>query len=137
MYSDILPAVNKISTCVSLGLSMVFASIFAIIVGLGMIGQWTASYISKQIPELTSEPVRIAFHITAEMVTALILIIGGAGLLTKQSWGKEIYLIAIGMLFYTAIVSPGYFAQKGQWAWVGIFSMIILLGIAGVIVVAV
>ena len=29
------------------------------------------------------------------------------------------------MLFYTSIVSPGYFAQKGGWAWLVMFSAII------------
>ena len=51
---------------------MAFASIFSIIVGLGMIVQWTMSYISKQIPELETEPIRIWFHIAAEMATALL-----------------------------------------------------------------
>ena len=37
---------------------MTFPAIFAIIVGLGMIGQWAASYIGKQIPELQSERYR-------------------------------------------------------------------------------
>jgi hypothetical protein len=38
---------------------MIFAAVFAIIVGLGMIIQWTMSYVSKQIPELNTEPIRI------------------------------------------------------------------------------
>jgi len=48
---------------------MQFAAIFGIILGLGMIGQWGMSYFSKQIPELETEPIRIWFHIAAEMVT--------------------------------------------------------------------
>ncbi len=96
---------------------MVFPAIFAIIVGVGMIAQWTVSYISKQIPELKTEPIRIWFHIAAEMATAFCLIISGIGLLTAQAWSIPLYLVASGMLFYTAIVSPGYFAQKGKWGW--------------------
>jgi len=111
---------------------MTFAAIFAISVGLGMIGQWTASYFSKQIPELKTEPIRIAFHLTAEMVTALCLIISGIALLIGLPWGITLYLIASGMLFYTAIVSPGYFAQKGQWGWLGMFSALIILGLVGI-----
>ncbi|MBN1315739.1 MAG: hypothetical protein JXA42_09735 [Anaerolineales bacterium] len=112
---------------------MIFASAFSIIVGVGMIGQWAFSYFSKQIPELEHEPIRIWFHIAAEMATAMNLIVGGLGLLLNWGWGKDIYFIAMGMLFYTAIVSPGYFAQKGQWAWLGIFAVVFLLGIAGVL----
>lgn len=39
----------------------------------------------------------------------------------------------MGMLFYTVIVSPGYFAQKGQWAWVLIFGALLILGIASLL----
>ena len=38
---------------------MVFASVFGIMVGLGMIIQWTMSYVFKQIPELDTESLRI------------------------------------------------------------------------------
>jgi len=96
---------------------MQFAAIFSIVVGAGMVGQWTVSYISKQIPELKTEPIRIGFHIAAEMATAVLLIVGGIGLLVQSKWSVDIFLLSMGMLFYTAIVSPGYFAQKGQWAW--------------------
>ncbi|MBW6473522.1 MAG: hypothetical protein K0B14_10385 [Anaerolineaceae bacterium] len=62
---------------------MKFSAIFSIIVGVGMIGHWMTSYLSKQIIELKTEPIRILFHIAAEMVTALCLILGGIGLLLK------------------------------------------------------
>ena len=39
---------------------------FAIIVGLGIIGQWIFSYFTGQIPELKTEPIRICFHLAAE-----------------------------------------------------------------------
>ena len=53
---------------------MVFAAVFAIVVGLGMIVQWALSYVSKQIPELATEPIRIGFHIAGEMEPALMLL---------------------------------------------------------------
>jgi hypothetical protein len=112
---------------------MVLASIFAIAVGLGMIGQWVSSYVSREIPELENEPIRIWFHIAAEMTTAVCLVTGGVGLLLKANWGRTIFLISMGMLFYTAIVSPGYFAQRGQWAWLGVFSAIVILGVVSII----
>ena len=112
---------------------MVLASVFTIIVGLGMIGQWLLSYGSQKIPELETEPIRIWFHIAAEMMTALCLIAGGVGLLVQADWGRTLFHISMGMLFYTAIVSPGYFAQKGQWAWLGLFFAIIVLGLLSII----
>ena len=106
---------------------MTLPALFAILVGAGMIGQWAVSDVTKQIPELQSEPYRIWFHITGEMVTAVLLILGGAGLLSSQPWAPVLYLVSMGMLFYTTIVSPGYFAQKGQWIWVLIFGVLIVL----------
>jgi len=114
---------------------MAFAAVFAIMVGLGMIGQWAASYLSKQIPELESEPIRIRFHIAAEITTAFCLIGAGGGLLAKTNWSIPLYLVASGMLFYTSIVSPGYFAQKGQWGWLVMFGIILVLGISGIFMI--
>jgi len=67
---------------------MIFPSVYAIVVRAGMIGQWTFSYVSGQIPELESESIRIRFHLAAEFATAVALIVGGLGLLTRQSWGS-------------------------------------------------
>ena len=114
---------------------MLFASIFTILVGLGMIAQWSASYFKNQITELKTEPIRIGFHLAAEMTTAVLLIVAGVGLLTRVGWAMPVFLVAIGMLFYTVIVSPGYFAQKGQWAWLGMFSAILILGVISVVLV--
>ncbi len=116
---------------------MIFPSIFALIVGVGMIGMWGVFYFTNQIPELESEPIRIKFHLAGEFITALSLIIGGLALLTGQSWASAAYLVAMGMLLYTVIVSPGYFAQLGQWTFVVMFGVIILLGIISLSMVVV
>jgi hypothetical protein len=114
---------------------MNFAAIYAVVVGLAMIGQWSLLYLAKQIPELETEPIRIRFHIAGEMITAICLIMGGWGLLAGVSWGRQLYPVAMGMLFYTVIVSPGYFAQKGDWKWLGIFGVIIVLGVVSLLLV--
>lgn len=108
---------------------MIFPAVFAFVIGFGMIAQWSISYFTRQIPELTSEPIRIKFHLAGEFVTAAALIASGVGLLVAAPWATSLFLVAMGMLFYTAIVSPGYFAQQGKWAWVGIFGIMVLVGI--------
>ena len=115
---------------------MTFSAIFAIVVGVAMIVQWTVSYVNKQIPELQTEPVRIWFHIVGEMVTATSLIVAGMGLLGDKPWAPALFLISMGMLLYTVIVSPGYFAQKGQWIWVLIFVVLISLAIIATLAVS-
>ena len=108
---------------------MKFTAFFAIIVGAGMIGQWLMSYFSHQIPELKTEPIRIGFHLAAEAATAVMLILSGIMLLAGSASGKSLFLVADGMLFYTCIVSPGYFAQQGKWAWTAMFGSLIIAGV--------
>lgn len=92
-------------------------------------------YLTDQIPELKTEPYRIAFHITGELLTAVLLIMAGVAVLTSLSWALPVYLVAIGMLIYTVIVSPGYFAQKRQWAWVVMFAVLLILAVVSSAVV--
>ena len=60
---------------------MIFPAVYALVIGFGMIVQWSISYLTHQIPELTSEPIRIKFHLAGEFVTAAALIASGIGLL--------------------------------------------------------
>jgi hypothetical protein len=87
------------------------------------------------VPELVTEPLRIRFHLAAEFATALALLVGGLALLTGQAWGRWVYLLAMGMLLYTVIVSPGYFAQRGQWAFVGMFAVVLLVALVSIALV--
>ncbi|MGB7876044.1 MAG: hypothetical protein WBL25_16805 [Anaerolineales bacterium] len=114
---------------------MIFPALFAILVGIGMIIQWTLSFFKVQIPELQTEPIRIKFHIAAEILTAASLLVAGIGLLISMPWATSLFLVAVGMLLYTSVVSPGYFAQQGQWGWLVIFGIIIILGITSILIV--
>ena len=108
---------------------MAFVSWVAIVVGVGMIGQWRVSLAARRVPELKTEPVRIAFHLAGEFLTAIALIAGGAGLLAGAPWGRPAYLVSMGMLLYTVIVSPGYFAQRREWPMVGMFAVLLVLAL--------
>jgi len=66
------------------------ASVFSIFIGIAMIGLWTLLYFTGNIPELTTDPMRIRMHILAETITAVMLILGGIGILTGMKWAKEI-----------------------------------------------
>jgi peptidoglycan/LPS O-acetylase OafA/YrhL len=114
---------------------MIFSAVYALVVGMGMIGQWLFFLATEQVPELKTEPLRIRFHLVAEFATAIALLVGGIALLTHQSWGQWFYLLAVGMLLYTVIVSPGYFAEKGQWAFVGMFAVVLLLALVSIVLV--
>ena len=67
------------------------SAVYQIIIGTGMIGIWIILFLSEQIPELLTEPVRIAMHILAETVTGALLIISGVITLKTGSQNKILY----------------------------------------------
>jgi hypothetical protein len=112
---------------------MKFAGWYGIIVGLLMLAQWGFFLATGQAPELQSAPFQIYFHLAGEFVTAIGLVVAGIGLLTRRSWAVTLYLIMAGMLLYSVIVSPGYFAQQGQWLLVGMFAILLILALASIV----
>ncbi len=106
---------------------MTFPALYAVVVGLLIFGQWAFFLITRQVPELKTERVRVLFHLADEFLTAAMLIASGVGLLRQQSWAIAIYPVAAGMLLYTIIVSSGYFAQKHVWPIVGMFAVLSVL----------
>ncbi len=105
------------------------SAIFSMVVGISMILMWMMFYFTGSIPELESEPARIAMHLLAEFVTALALIIAGWGLLRAKAWAVNIYLLATGALLYTLIQSPGYFVQTGETGFVIMFTALIIMAL--------
>jgi len=104
---------------------MKFSAWYGIVVGFGMIAQWIFFILTGGVPELQTEPWRIAFHLAAEMTTALMLIVSSLATLKSIAWGKTALLVGLGMVIYSEIVSPGYFAQLGQWALVAMFAVLL------------
>lgn len=64
------------------------AAIYAILVGVLMIGQWAMFIVTGQVPEFNTEPIRITFHLAGEFTTAALLVAGGLVLLTERRWGS-------------------------------------------------
>ena len=104
-----------------------FAAWYSIVVGILMLAQWAFFLAKGQVPELATEPYRIAFHLLGEGVTAIALIISGIALLRRVPRSRKAAFAALGMLTYTVLVSPGYFAQLGQWPMVAIFGVLLVL----------
>jgi hypothetical protein len=115
---------------------MRFAAWYGIVVGALMLAQWAYFLAAGSVPELRAEPYRIAFHLVGEFATALGLIVAGAGLLRAKHWGRTLYPVAAGMVIYSEVVSPGYFAQHGQWPFVAMFALLLALAILSVTLLA-
>lgn len=111
---------------------MRFAGGTAVAVGALTLAQWGFFILGGLVPEFESEPIAIAFHLAAEVVMAVALLLTGAALLRGRRAAVPFALVAYGMLAYTAVNSPGYFAQLGQWPLVAMFGAV--LALAGVAV---
>ncbi|MHA2181569.1 MAG: hypothetical protein ACXAAH_09115 [Promethearchaeota archaeon] len=91
------------------------ASIYIIIIGLAMLCMWIFLLGKKEVPELNTKPTQITFHLIAELITSISLIIGGIGLLMNQSWGMAIFFISIGMAIYSTVNAAGFYGQLKDW----------------------
>ncbi|TCT16069.1 hypothetical protein EDC18_10285 [Natranaerovirga pectinivora] len=102
------------------------ASIFSIGMGISMLGMWMMFYITGNIPELESKPIELGMHLLAEIATAIILIIGGIGVIKSKHWGVHIYFISMGMLLYTIPNSAGYFLENKEYGLVIMFGIFLV-----------
>ena len=103
---------------------MKFPAWYGLLVGILMIAQWTFSIAAGDVPEFHTAPWEIAFHLAAEFSTAIVLIVGGITALRSVPWSRTILLLGLGMVIYSEIVSPGYFAQRDQWPFVLMFALL-------------
>ena len=109
---------------------MKFSAIYALFVGTLMLLQWAFFLLTGNVPELQTAPWSIAFHLAAEFLTAIMLIISGVMLLKQHPLSKQVFLFSVGLVVYAMVNSAGYFAQSGDWIFVVMFG--VLLALAGV-----
>jgi len=111
---------------------MKFPAWCSLSIGTLMLAQWAFFIAAGLVPEIRTEPIALALHLVAEATTALLLITGGIALLRRVAWAPKLLLVANGLLIYTVIVSPGYFAQAGQWLLVGMFGLLLILAVLSI-----
>ena len=81
-------------------------SILLILVGVMIIGYWIVYSARGHLSEgfcTVESGGYIAFHILAEIITAILCVIGGIWLVSSLKWGNLITLFGSGMLLYTSI----------------------------------
>ena len=110
--------------------------IYSVLIGLMMIGMWVSLLLTKQVPELkpaSYAPRLIAYHIVAELLTAIVLIISGVGLFLGSVWSRILSAISLGMLLYSVINSPGKYAHENNLPMVAMFTIITILTVVATI----
>lgn len=112
---------------------LLISGIYAIVLGLGIIGLWIMLLATKQVPELKTEKIEIIFHITAESVMGILSLVSGILLLLNLNWAVYLFIMAMGLVTYAVINSAGYYAQKKELAFVIMFAVILVASITLVI----
>ena len=101
---------------------------FQVVVGAGILLLWPALILAGEVPELQAGQRDIWFHIAAEVVTGLLLVVGGALLLRRPDTGARLLsTFALGALLYTGINSAGYYAELGEWLPAGLLVAVSVL----------
>lgn len=82
--------------------------LFLILIGLGVIAFWVTYVFRGHMPQgiwTVENNVYIIYHQAAEVLAALLAIVGGFGLLMGRGWGMATSLAALGALLYSSINS--------------------------------
>ena len=106
------------------------AALFSMLTGLSMLGMWALLLRTGQVPELETVPFETAFSIAADCATGVMLLIGGYGLYAEKGWGAKGFLVSQGALFYSLMIAIGYYGQRGESIYLGMFSVIFVLMVA-------
>lgn len=98
---------------------------FEIIAGLAIAGLWTMLLVTRQVPEIAEGRRDIWFHLGAELLTAVLLIVAGVALLTVGAHTASLVAaLALGALLYTTVNSSGYYADLAKWDMVAMFALL-------------
>ena len=110
------------------------SGIYQLVIGLGMVGIWILHFLNGEVPELQTEPVRLAMHLLAEVATGSMLLVSGCFILLKGKKKSLLFNLSFGALLYSLIASPGYFAQMGKWGVTCMFLLLLITTVALLIV---
>jgi len=102
------------------------SAIFTILVGILMMGMWSTLILTNQVPYLDTPQMEIKLHILTEMLTAVILIIGGVSVLRNYEKLTNLHYVSQGMLIYSIINSSGYYIDLGELMMAVMFGVLLI-----------
>jgi ribose/xylose/arabinose/galactoside ABC-type transport system permease subunit len=101
------------------------AAAYCIAIGVFMVAWWSLDLRRGALRRGDRTPVEIGLHLGAELATAAMLVVGGVVFLTTDA--RNVALVALGMLLYTVIQSPGYFVARNEHAQAAMFGVLLIL----------
>ncbi len=103
------------------------AGYYSIVLGILIAGLWIMLYYTNNIPELKNEQFQITMHVISEIITALLLIFAGFGLLFNNKYSRRMFYVACGMVVYSVLNAAGYYGQQNNTAMALIFLAILIV----------
>jgi hypothetical protein len=101
------------------------AAIYCLAVGALMFVWWGVDIRAGALRRPDRSHAEITLHLTAELLTAAVLVLGGS---IRLSGGTiSVALLGLGMLLYTIIQSPGYFVARREIMPVVLFACLFIL----------
>lgn len=100
---------------------------YQVVLGGLIAGLWALLLVTAQVPEVEAGERGIWFHLLAEAFVSVSLLSGGALWLLRRTMAAGVSAFALGALLYTTVASAGYYADKDDWAIVGMFAALTLL----------
>lgn len=105
--------------------------VYQVVVGVVVFAWWAIALAGGSVPEIEAGDPGISFHLAAEGLMAVLLIVGG--MLIYQTPSRQalvVSAVALGSLLYSAVNSAGYFAETGEWPMLGFFGVLVVLTVA-------
>ena len=107
-------------------------AIYSVLIGIFMMCFWIFATYSGIILE-DEKPWGIRFHLLSEFTTAILLIVSGLASILNIEWAKSTSFLALGMLLYIVLYSPGYYLQKKNKPMTVLFILLITLTILAIL----
>ncbi len=103
------------------------AGVYSILLGVSIMGLWSMLLSTGNVPELKTALISIAFHMAAETIMGILLLMSGVALIKDSKNGVSLFVLSNGLVIYSVVNSAGYYGEKGQWIMVAMFMAILFM----------
>ena len=105
------------------------AAFYSILAAIALMIWWYALYKNDDHTELIETPIKKVVRLGRDILTALLLVIGGVGLFSTQDWGLTVYYISMGVLVLSLCDFTIFYGQRKDWSRFGFFALLAVVAI--------
>ena len=106
------------------------AAYFCVITGIATPGIWTVQLATGRMAEVLGSPIAYAFLLTAEALTALLLVAAGIAILGLALHARRLFYFAGGMLFVAAMGLLVVYIVDGYAPFIALGALVVVLTVA-------